>query len=128
MTKAVENQALSDHPTTSDRNVESTGEKQCWSPVEWRARMAVVASRCAARDGLATIDDIRQQGSPAVSDVPTEDGLAKQTLIAFLVRAAEDAFDALQAPDPDLDAERAMMAGSRVQTTDQPCNNLPKVA
>ena len=54
--------------------------------------------------------------------------LKMQASIAFLVRAAEDAFDALQTPDPDLDAERAVMAGGSVQTTDHPCTNLPKVA
>jgi hypothetical protein len=32
---------------------------------------------------------------------------------AWLAQAATDAFEALQAPDPDLDAERAVMAGHR---------------
>jgi hypothetical protein len=128
VTKAAEDLALSDHPTTSDRKVKSTGEKRGWSPVEWRVRMAVAASHCANRGGLATIDDTWQQGPPSLSDVSAEDSLAKRALIAFLVRAAEDAFEALQTPDPDLDAERAVMASGRVQTTDQPCTNLPEGA
>jgi hypothetical protein len=34
--------------------------------------------------------------------------------VAWLLQAAADAFDALQAPDPDLDAERAVMAGEPI--------------
>lgn len=34
---------------------------------------------------------------------------AFQARVAWLLQAAADAFDALQAPDPDLDAERAVM-------------------
>lgn len=34
--------------------------------------------------------------------------------VAWLLQAAADAFDALQAPDPDLDAERAVMAGKPI--------------
>ena len=31
--------------------------------------------------------------------------------VAWLLQASADALEALQAPDPDLDAERAVMAG-----------------
>lgn len=40
---------------------------------------------------------------------------AFQARVAWLLQAAADAFDALQAPDPDLDAERAVMAGRPIR-------------
>ncbi len=76
------------------------------------------ASRAPAAPGCALGDN--NPGGPAAADGPaTPAGPVAVAEAAALLRAAQDAAEALAAPDPDLDRERAeIAAGLRTEAPD----------
>jgi hypothetical protein len=57
---------------------------------------------------MLTAKRINASSSAAINATADQHAAA----VAFMLRAATDALAALQAPDPDLDAERAVMAAA----------------
>lgn len=84
--KAADDLGLSDNPAPSDRQGEGLAGNRGWSPGEWRGRLPVAIA-----------------GS----------GGEHARRVAFYLRAMEGALAALAAPDPDYEAERAVMATHR---------------
>lgn len=85
----------------SDRGRGCPAEDAGWSPARWRER----ARRALAANGR----EVRRQDAREPASSP--EVIAARA--AWLAQAAADAFAALQAPDPELDAERAVMAGGQ---------------